>query len=164
MLNHPTLTTGDIMSNFNYTSAAVAVTSHERKSARLESTYDDLAGFFTLTPDTDSADVTQAARTIVLDGAHNDGTATGAALTVEDLTGRDPGNIPTRTYWKAARAVRIGLVAAVKRANPSEDSNEEDTTDYMAKIIAAVDNGVTHNLDAAAIAKAVQDHVESLLS
>lgn len=155
------------MSEFNYTTAAVAVVNHERKSARLESTYDSLAEFFTLTPDTDSADITTTARTIVVMGANNDGTSVGATITADMLTGRDPGKCAHRDYWKSARAVRIGLVNAVKRANPVEsgdDENETDTTDYLAKIIAAVDNGVTHNLNAAEIAAAVKAHCDALLS
>jgi len=155
------------MSKITFTSAAVAVVNHERKSFRTEAQYDFLASALNLTPDTESGDLTDAARRVVLEGAANDGTVTGASLTADDLTGRDPGaGAKTRDYWKAARTVRAGLVKAVKRANPDtdDDDNEEDTTDYLAKIIAAVDNGVTHNLNAADIAKAVRDHCESLLS
>jgi len=155
------------MSEFNYTAAAVTVTSLERKAARTEVVYDALALFLNLTPDTTSEDMTAAARRVVVTGAGHDGTKIGETITEDDLTGRDPGHgAAHRDYWKAARAVRIGLVKAVKRANPDtdDDDNEEDTTDYLAKIIAAVDNGVTHNLNAADIAKAVRDHCESLLS
>ena len=152
------------MSEYNVTAAAVSVVNHERKSARMESTYDGLAAHLMLTPDTSSEDMTNAARLITVLGAVNDGTATGKALTEDMLKGRNPGpDAAHLSYWKAARTVRIGLVNAVKRANPT-DSSEEDTTDYLAKIIAAVDNGVSHNLNAADIAKAVTLHVESLLS
>lgn len=50
--------------------------------------------------------------------------------------------------------------AAVKRANPVAATD----TDYLARIIAAVDNGVTHNLSASDILAAVQSHVDGLLS
>lgn len=154
------------MSDFNYIRSAVAVTNHERKSARTEKDYDGLASFYHLTSDSDSATLTDTARQIVVDGASNDGTVTGAKVTSDMLTGRDPGTgAAHRDYWKAARAVRIGLVKAVKRAaGDTDDDAEDDVTDYLAKIIAAVDNGVTHNLNAAEIAAAVAAHCKSLLS
>jgi hypothetical protein len=146
------------MSDLTFTTAAVAVVNHERKSARLESTYDFLVKSLAVTVDSESADVTEAARRIVLEGAANDGTVTGANLTADDLTGRDPGNVPTRSYWKAARAVRIGLVAAAKRAAGDNDS-EESTTDYLARIVKAVEAGRKHDLTADAIMAAVKAHL-----
>jgi len=149
--------------SFNYIAASVAVVNHERKSGRMESTYDALAAFANLTPDTESERMTEVARAIVVDGANNDGTATGKTVTADMLTGRDPGaDASHRAYWKAARAVRIGLVNAVKRANPSE--SEDKTVDYLAAVLKAVDNGVNHELNAADILKAVQSHVDALLS
>lgn len=128
---------------FSFTSASVAVTSHERKSARLESTYDALAAHLSLTPDTESADMTDAARAIVLEGAHNDGTVLGATLDESALTGRDPGtDVATRPYWKAARAVRIGLVSAIKRANPATDDDDDDSAPVMRVSLKGVGNGV----------------------
>lgn len=115
------------MSDFTFTTAATAVTTHERKSGRLESTYDGLAVFFGLTPGSTPADITDAARATVVEGAHNDGTATGATVTADMLTGRDPGEVAHRAYWKAARAVRIGLVNAIKRANNDDDETETET-------------------------------------
>lgn len=147
------------MSTFNFTTASVAVTSHERKSARLESTYDGLVSHLGLTVDSESTDVTDAARRIVIEGAHNDGTKVGASLTVEDLTGRDPGaGSKTRDYWKAARAVRIGLVSAAKRA-AGDDSDSESTTDYLARIVKAVEAGRKHDLTADQIMAAVKAHL-----
>lgn len=146
------------MSEFNYVAASVTVTSHERRSARLEGTYDALVMFLNLTPDTSSADMTAAARRVVVTGAGHDGTATGKTLTEDDLTGRDPGNGPTRDYWKAARAVRIGLVSAVKRAN-NDESDEESTTDYLARIVKAVEAGRKHDLSADQIMEAVKAHL-----
>lgn len=147
------------MSTITFTSAAVAVTNHERKSARTEVQYDFLAKTLNLTPDTSSGDMTDAARRVVLEGAANDGTATGASLTTDDLTGRDPGaGAKTRDYWKAARAVRIGLVKAVKRA-AGEDGDEESTTDYLARIVKAVEAGRKHDLTPDQIMEAVKAHL-----
>lgn len=114
------------MTTFNYATAATAVVAHERKSARLESTYDGLANYFSLTTESESATLTEAARTIVVEGARHDGTKIGETITEDMLTGRDPGTgAAHRDYWKAARAVRIGLVAAVKRA--AGDDGDDDT-------------------------------------
>lgn len=114
------------MSEFNYVAAAVSVVDHERKSGRLEVTYDALAMHFNLTPDTSSEDMTAAARRVTVTGAGADGTATGKSLTEEMLKGRDPGaDASHRAYWKAARAVRIGLVNAVKRAHADTDDAEK---------------------------------------
>lgn len=147
------------MSDFNFTTASVAVTDHARKGARLEGTYDGLVAHLALTVDTDSADMTEAARNIVVTGANNDGTVTGAALTADDLTGRDPGaGVKTRDYWKAARAVRIGLVNAAKRA-AGEDDDDKKAVDYLAMIIKAVEAGKKHNLTADQIMDAVKSHV-----
>lgn len=145
--------------NFSLTSAALAVTSHERKSARLESTYDDLVAHFLLTVDSDSETFTGAARDIVIIGGANDGTVTGASLTVDMLKGRDPGaGAKHRDYWKAARAVRIGLVSAAKRA-AGDDNSEESTTDYLARIVKAVEAGRKHDLTPEQILDAVKSHL-----
>lgn len=109
------------MSEYNVTAAAVAVVNHERKSGRMEATYDGLAVHLMLTPDTTSEAMTEAARLVTVLGAVNDGTATGKSLTEDMLKGRNPGpDAAHLSYWKAARAVRIGLVNAVKRANETE--------------------------------------------
>lgn len=143
------------MSTITFTTAAVAVTSHERKSARTEVQYDFLASALNLTTDTTSGDMTDAARRVVLEGAANDGTATGASLTADDLTGRDPGaDAKTRDYWKAARAVRIGLVKAVKRAAGDDD---DDTTETVVNLLTQA--GLKANLDDVVAAwKAAQDN------
>lgn len=115
-------------SKFDYSTAVVAVVAHERRTARLEGTYDGLATYFSLTADTDSAHLTAAARTIVVEGAHRDGTKTGETITEDMLTGRDPGTgAAHRDYWKAARAVRIGLVAAIKRAAGDDGDDDNET-------------------------------------
>lgn len=114
------------MNTFNYATAVVAVVNHERRTARLEGTYDGLATYFSLTTESESATITDAARTIVVEGAHRDGTKVGETITEDMLTGRDPGTgAAHRDYWKAARAVRIGLVAAIKRA--AGDDGDDDT-------------------------------------
>lgn len=64
-------------------------------------------------------------------------------------------------FGNAVQAAGNGLRAALAK---DEAGTEDDTTDYLAKIIAAVDNGVTHNLNAADIVRAVQSHVDGLLS
>lgn len=142
------------MSEFNAVTAAVSLVDHERKSARLESTYDGFAVFYHLTPDTASADMTDTAREIVVTGANNDGTAAGKTITADMLTGRDPGKCAHRDYWKAARAVRIGLVSAVKRA--AGDPEPPADTDYLALIVKAVESGKAHNLTADQIKAAVE--------
>lgn len=114
------------MSTFNYLTSAVAVVNHERKSVRLESTYDALVSFANLTPETTSEDMTLIARRIVVDGANHDETVTGRTITDDMLKGRNPGDVAHLNYWKAARAVRIGLVSAVKRANVVESDDESD--------------------------------------
>jgi hypothetical protein len=147
------------MATITFTSAAVAVVSHERKSFRTEVQYDFLAKTLNLTPDTSSEDLTAAARSVVIHGAANDGTATGANITADDLTGRDPGNgSKVREYWKAARAVRIGLVKAVKRA-AGDDGDDESATDYLARIVKAVEAGRKHDLTPDQIMEAVKAHL-----
>lgn len=64
-------------------------------------------------------------------------------------------------FGNAVQKAGLGLRTALK---DEDDPSEDDTTDYLAKVIAAVDNGVTHNLDAASILAAVKAHVDSLLS
>jgi hypothetical protein len=142
------------MSKITFTSAAVAVVSHERKSFRTEVQYDFLAAALDLSVDTESGDMTDAARRVVLEGAANDGTVTGAALTTDDLTGRDPGaGSKTREYWKAARAVRIGLVKAVKRAAGDDESESETIVNLLTQA------GLKANLDDVVAAwKAAQDN------
>lgn len=143
------------MSEMTFTTAAVAVTSHERRSARLENTYDYLANLLAITPGTSSADVTDAARRIVIEGAANDKTATGRTLTVDDLTGRDPGaDSKVRDYWKAARAVRIGLVSAAKRAAGEGDDDSSDP-DYLARVVKAAIAAAKHEISADDIVTAV---------
>ena len=151
---------------FNVTTAAVAVVSHERAAVRLESTYAALVAHYNIDANTASQDLTDTAREIVLIGANNDGTVTGAKITADMLTGRDPGADAgtVRDYWKSARRVRIGLVRAIKSITGDDDTTEPDVTDYLAKIIAAIDNGVSHNLNAADIKRAVDAHVDALLS
>lgn len=147
------------MSDFNYVTASVAVLNHERKSVRLESTYDALAKHLSITVDSESDVVTDAARFVVVTGANNDDTVMGKSITAEMLKGRDPGaDASHRAYWKAARAVRIGLVNAAKRA-AGESDDPESTTDYLARIVKAVEAGKKHNLTAEQILDAVKSHV-----
>lgn len=123
------------MSDFNFTAAAVAVVAHERRTARLEGTYDGLAAFYHLDSASKSDALTDTARDIVLIGANNDGTATGAKVTAEDLTGRDPGaGAAHRDYWKAARSVRVGLVRAIARA-AGDDESDDDTAETVVNLL-----------------------------
>lgn len=62
-------------------------------------------------------------------------------------------------FGNAVSAAKMGLVRALDKAEPNQA-----TVDYLAKVIAAVDSGIDHNLDAAAILRAVEQHVESLLA
>ena len=123
------------MSNtFDYAAAVKSVVAHERKSARLESTYDGLVAFAGLNSDSESERITEVARAIVVDGARLDGTKVGESLTVEMLTGRDPGaDAKHRDYWKAARAVRIGLVSAIKRA--AGDAGDDESEDKPVNLL-----------------------------
>jgi hypothetical protein len=119
------------MSDFIYTDAARRVTQHERNSATRERDYSALVEHFELGADTDSATITDAARTIVIDGE----AALGRTVTANDLKGRTP--TPTmRLSWKAARAVRIGLVSAIERNNP-DDGASTSTPDYLALAVQA---------------------------
>lgn len=79
---------------------------------RVASQYDAFALHYNLTSDTASADVTDAARSIVLAAYPNTDPAR--------LAGK---NKNEDQRWKDARAVRIGLVAAIKRA--TEDTEPE---------------------------------------
>lgn len=79
---------------------------------RVASQYDAFAAHYGLTADTASADVTEAARAVVL-------------LAYPDT---DPARLAGKNKaddqrWKDARAVRIGLVNAIKRA--TEDAEPE---------------------------------------
>ena len=104
------------MSDFNYAASVKRVTEREVAAARLANDYVALVAHFGLTDGSTADDITTAARTVVVDGARQAGTKTGDALTTDDLSGRDPGaDASHRDYWRAARAVRIGLVRAIDK-------------------------------------------------
>lgn len=138
------------MSDFNYTQTVKRVTVREVGAARLERDYVALVQHFNLTHDTDSKTLTSAARTVVMDGAAADG----KTITEADLTGRDPGaDCKTRDYWKAARAVRIGLV------NAMGDKIKGDT-DWIKLVRQAAENA--HNKGEFS-ADCILDHVREAL-
>lgn len=62
-------------------------------------------------------------------------------------------------FGNAVSAAKMGLVRSLDKAEPNQA-----TVDYIAKVIAAVDSATTHDVDAAAVLRAVEQHVESLLS
>lgn len=99
---------------FDFTATSKRVTEREVAVARLATDYAALVTHFNLTTESDSKTITNAARMVVLTGAHASGTRVGEALVEGDLKGTDPGaDAKHRDYWKAARAVRIGLVTAI---------------------------------------------------
>jgi len=94
------------MTDMTFTAVTRRVVQGEIRMAR---DYAVLVDLLDLTVETTSADLTAAARQVVLAGA-----PASLNLSVDDLTGRDPGaDAKVRPYWKAARAVRIGLVKAI---------------------------------------------------
>lgn len=107
-----------------YVATAKRVTDREVGAARLAPDYAALVEHFGLTHDTPSADLTDVARTIVVDGANalaNNDTA--RTLTADMLKGQNPGADAAHVlYWRAARAVRIGLVTAMgdKKSAPKD--------------------------------------------
>lgn len=100
-----------------YSAVAKRVTSREVAASRLAPDYKALVAHFNLTHESKSGEVTDAARQIIIDGA-----PASAKITVDMLKGTDPGDVKHRDYWKAARAVRIGLVTALG----SKDSEDKD--------------------------------------
>lgn len=79
---------------------------------RVAGQYDAFVVHYNLTSDTESGDITEAARAIVL-----------AAYPDTDPARLAGKNKNDDQRWKDARAVRIGLVAAIKRA--TEDTEPE---------------------------------------
>lgn len=138
------------MSDFDYTLTAKRVTEREVAAARLAPDYAALVAHFDLTAETESKRITEVAQTIVLDGAHASTTKVGQALTLDDLKGRDPGDVKTRDYWKAARAVRIGLVTAM---GPKESQD----VDWIKLVRQAVENAHNHDITEDAIVAAVKE-------
>lgn len=114
---------------FDYTSAVRRVTEREIAAARLAHDYDALVVHFGLSRDSETAAITDAARTVVIDGgtaiANNGGAAIAGTLTADMLAGGDPGDAAHRVYWQAARAARIGLVRAIDRAYPKPGASPE---------------------------------------
>lgn len=108
------------------TGAAGRVVRQAVGEERRAADYDLLAAHYGLTPDSTSTELTDAARAVTIMGA-NASVRTRGLITIDDLTGRDPGANLTgearvkRDHWKAARTVRAGLVKAVKRATDSTD-------------------------------------------
>lgn len=115
------------------TGAAGRVVRHAIGDERRAADYDALVAHYGLTPDSSSTDLTDAARAITIMGA-NASSKTRGLVTIDDLTGRDPGANLTgeakvkRDHWKAARTVRAGLVKAVKRATASTDDDAPKVT------------------------------------
>lgn len=104
---------------FNYTATVKRVTDIAVKTVRGEADYAALVAHFSLTAASESAVLTDAARMVVVDGAHAAGTQIGESITTDMLKGQDPGaDAAHRTYWKAARAVRAGLVKAIDKGEP----------------------------------------------
>ena len=97
---------------------------------RVASQYDAFAVHYSLTADTASADVTDAARSIVL-AAYPD-------TDPERFKGKDKSG---DQRWKDARAVRIGLVAAIKRA--TEDTEPEAKPDVLRVSLSGEGGGST---------------------
>lgn len=62
-------------------------------------------------------------------------------------------------FGNAVQAAGNGLRAALGKTEPTDAER-----DYIKAIIKAVDNGVTHNLDAETILAVVTEHVATLLS
>lgn len=129
---------------FDYAATAKRVTSREVAAARLAPDYAALVAHFGLTSDTKAEDITSAARKVVIDGASR-------TLTEADLTGRDPGDVPTRPFWKAARAVRIGLVTAIGGDKDTSD------TDWLKLVKQATENAAKHEISVDAILAAVRE-------
>lgn len=138
------------MSDFDYTRTAKRVTEREVAAARLAPDYAALVKHFDLTAESESKRITEVAQTIVLDGAHACDTKVAQSLTIDDLKGRDPGDVATRDYWKAARAVRIGLVTAM-------GSKEAKATDWLRLVRQSVENASKHDITEDAIVAAVRE-------
>lgn len=149
------------MSNksFNYAATARRVTEREVNAARLAPDYRALVEHFGLNANdfkaldskSQSKCVTEIAQIVVLDGAHAMDTKVAKGLTIDDLKGRDPGDVATRDFWKAARAVRIGLVTAIGKDEAKRD------TDWLRLVRQAVENAHNHNHSEDAIVAAMRE-------
>lgn len=107
-----------------YAATVTRIVKREKSAAILDRDYVALVAHFDLTAATESEVVTEVARKILLDGAALDGTKTGASLTVDDLKGRRPEAANILLYWKAARAIRQGLVRNIPAADDTDEGND----------------------------------------
>ena len=127
-------TTGAITTGI--TGAAGRVVRQAIGDERRAADYDALAAHYGLTSGSSSTDITDAARAVTVMGA-DASPKTRGLVTVDDLTGRDPGANLTgeakvkRDHWKAARTVRAGLVKAIKRATDSTDEPKVTGTENI---------------------------------
>jgi hypothetical protein len=128
--------------SFDFTATAKRVTDREVAAARLAPDYAALVKHFGMTHETSSNVVTDYARAVVIAGAHAGSTKIGLSITADMLKGSDPGaDAAHRVYWKAARAVRIGLVTALGKKEGSESE-----TDYLAAVIKAAQTALDHEI------------------
>lgn len=87
-----------------------------------------------------------------------------AALTLLAYPKAKPdGRADKGTPGYAAHNFRNAIRGALKRCL-DKPTTVESETDYLAKVLKAIDAGVTHNLNAADILKAVTAHVDGLLA
>lgn len=146
--------------------AAGRVVRHAISGERRAADYDVLVAHYGLGADSDSATITAAARAVVVMGA-DASSKTRGLITVDDLTGRDPGADLTgeakvkRDHWVAARTVRAGLVKAIKRATASTDETAPRVTgtenlltrDGVARLATMMADGGAESVLAAVLAE-----------
>lgn len=98
----------------------LVVAAHASNEQRAEQAYAKIAKNYRLTGESQTTRVTEVARKITMLAY----ASTGVTVLAESMAGRDPGqDAANRDEWLMARAVRAGLVRAIKSTKKVDDSD-----------------------------------------